>query len=200
MRMKSGIINAAWTLPITTTNTAIATGYSDDSFHQTAIATAIATVVVGIPTVAPLINVVKVPNILTTLPFGGGQITYAYTVRNPGVVAVQNVVLTDNTCSAISAPSGDTNGNGALDTNEVWTYTCTTNVPVSTASVATVKGSANSFTALGYAFTNVLVATPELPNTGFPSESSTSWAVIILSALLAIVSASLVITLKKRKI
>ena len=65
----------------TTTNTAIATGYSNDVYHQTAIATAIATVVVSTPAAkapaavlpAPLLNVTEVPNILTALPFGGGK-------------------------------------------------------------------------------------------------------------------------------
>ena len=195
------------TLQNTTTNTAIATGYSSDGYHNTAIATAISTVVVTplaattpvAALAAPLINVVEVPNILTALPYGGGQISYAYTVTNPGLVPVHDVILIDDKCSPISRPAGDINGNGLLDPGETWTYTCTTNVPVSTASVATVKGDGNNFPVLAYAFTNVLVGTPGLPNTGFPADGNNSWAVIILSTLLAIVSVSLIVVLKKQK-
>ena len=50
------------TLSTTTTNTAIATGYSDDANHQAAIATSIATVVVGESIQPPLINIIKVPS------------------------------------------------------------------------------------------------------------------------------------------
>ena len=99
----------------------------------------------------------------------------------------------------MSNPTGDVNGDGLLDTNETWTYTCTTNIPVSTASVATVKGDANAFPTLAYAFVNILVSTPGLPNTGFPSENGTSWTVIILAILLAAVSVSLIVTLKKER-
>ena len=217
-------VNETWhyscttNLANTTTNTAIATGYSDDGYHNTALATAIATVVVGTPVVsggtaatnatttttavlpAPLLNVVKVPNILTALPYGGGNIIYTYTVTNPGIVPVQDVVLTDNACVPVSAPTGDTNNNGVLDTNETWTYTCTTNVPVSTASVATVKGIGNNLPALAYAFTNVLVGTPGLPNTGFPAEGNNSWVIAILAALLVIVSGAYVFEIRKQKV
>jgi len=198
------------TLSNTTTNTAIATGYSDDAYHQAAIATAISTVVVSTPTAAstpvvplpaPILSVVEVPNILTSLPFGGSDITYTYTVKNPGVVAVHNVTLTDDKCSPATFVSGDTNSNGLLDTNETWMYTCKTNVQISTASVATVKGNANALPALAYAFTNVLVAVPDLPNTGLPNEAgNTSIAIIILSALLIVVSTALVVVLKKQKV
>lgn len=57
------------TLLKTTTNTAIATGYSDDIYHQTAVATAVATVVVGSPLPPPLISIVKVPSRLTPFSF-----------------------------------------------------------------------------------------------------------------------------------
>jgi len=193
----------------TTTNTAIATGYSDDSNHQAALATAIATVVVSTSAastpitalVAPILNVVEVPNILTALPFGGSDITYTYTVTNPGVVAVHNVALTDDKCSPTTFISGDTNGNGLLDINEKWIYTCKTNIQLSTASVATVKGDANNLPTLAYAFTNVLVAVPELPNTGLPTDGgNTSTAIMILSGLLIVVSTAFVVVLKKKKI
>jgi hypothetical protein len=166
------------TLADTTTNTAIATGHTGS---QTAIATAISTVVVGAPTPslpnagiapAPLINIVKVPSRLTPFPFGGGEVTYSYIVTNPGAVPMSNVGVLDDTCGPVIGPLlGDVNGNGLLDPGESWAYSCRTDVPVSTRNIATVTGKANGFTALGYAFATVLVAAPGLPNTGFPPGS-----------------------------
>ena len=192
--------SCATTLTSTTTNTAIATGYSDDSYHHAAIATAIATVVVGTPIQPPLIHVVKVPSQLAPLPFGGGDVTYSYTVTNPGPVAIKNVNVTDDKCPNVNAVSVDQNGNGLLDTNETWTYTCKTNVKVSTGSVATAKGDANGLTAMAYAFTNVLVATPSLPNTAFGSQGLTiSWLDIILALAVIILSVWLSMVINKGK-
>ena len=160
------------TLATTTINTAIATGYSDDPYHQASIATAVATVVVGKSVTPPLINIVKVPSRLTPFPYGGGSVVYAYTVTNPGVVSMNNVVVTDNKCAPVMFVSGDANHNALLDPGETWTYTCETNVPVSTMNTATAEGSANGFTATGYAFATVLVAVPGLPNTGLPPQAS----------------------------
>jgi peptidoglycan hydrolase-like protein with peptidoglycan-binding domain len=157
------------TLSQTTTNTSIATGYSDDVHHQPTVATAIATVVVGSTLTPPLINIIKVPSRLTPFLFGGGPVTYSYIITNPGTVAMHNVSVSDNKCSPILGPSaGDTNGNGLLDPGESWAYTCQTNILFSTTNIATAEGTANGFTALDYAFATVLVSAPGLPNTGFP--------------------------------
>ncbi len=190
------------TLSKTTTNTAIATGYSDDGYHQASVATAIATVVVGAPIAPPLINIIKVPSRLTPFPYGGGPVTYTYTVTNPGVVAMHNVTVTDNTCSPVTFVSGDTNNNNLLDPGESWVYTCQTNVPVSITNTAMAQGIANGFTAIDYAFATVLVATPGLPNTGLPpyQGSGIPWDIIAVVGILVVVSASLLLTLKKRKI
>lgn len=177
------------TLSKTTTNTAIATGYSDDGFHQASIATAVATVAVGVSLPPPLINIVKVPSRLTPFPFGGGDVIYTYIVTNPGVVAMHDVAVTDDKCAPVSRNFNDANLNGnnnnnLLEPGESWSYTCRTNVPVSTMNVATAEGKANGFTALGYAFATVLVATPGLPNTGFPLDGkSVSWGIVILSGI-----------------
>ena len=87
-----------------------------------------------------------------------------------------------------------------LDTNETWIYTCKTTIQVSTGSVATAKGNANGFTALAYGFANVLVAAPELPNTGFPSSTgNTSWSTIVLSGIILVLAVSLIAVLRKNK-
>jgi uncharacterized repeat protein (TIGR01451 family) len=162
---------------------------------------------------APLINVVKVPSRLTPFPPGGGDVTYTYTVTNPGLVAMNNVVVTDNKCAPVTFSSGDVNGNNLLDPGETWIYTCRTNVPVSTRNVATAEGRANGFTAIGYAFATVLVSaptqgqvlgamTPGLPNTGFPPEGGgVPWNIVVLAIIvLMIVSTAFVVVLKKRTI
>ena len=198
------------TLSKTTTNTAIATGYSDDAYHQAAIATAVATVVVGAPLTPPLINIVKVPSRLTPFPFGGGDVTYAYVVTNPGVVSMHDVTVVDDKCSPVSRNFNDANLNGnnnnnLLDPGESWSYTCRTNVPVSSMNVAEAEGSANGFTALGYAFATVLVATPGLPNTGFPPKGNGALGdivdfIVALVGILTIALTSLTVALKKRKV
>lgn len=155
-------------LSTTTTNTAVATGYGDNSYRQVAIATAIAAVAVGISVAPPLINIVKVPSRLTPFAVGGGDVTYTYTVTNPGLVAMHDVLVTDDKCAPVSGYSGDANNNKLLDPGESWIYTCRTNISVSTRNTATALGKANGFTALGYAFATVLVSAPGLPDSGFP--------------------------------
>jgi uncharacterized repeat protein (TIGR01451 family) len=157
---------------------------------QTAVATAVATVVVGVPglpnagLLPPLINVVKVPSRLTPFPFGGGAVTYTYTVTNPGVVALNNVSVTDNKCASVAYISGDANNNGLLDTSETWTYTCSTRIATSTMNTATAEGTANGLTAVSYAFATVLVAVPGLPNTGFPPEGNIiAWIALMVVGL-----------------
>ncbi|MFA5870853.1 MAG: ice-binding family protein [Candidatus Paceibacterota bacterium] len=196
------------TLSKTTTNTAIATGHSDDGLNQTAIATAVSTVVVGVPApllpnagglVAPLINITKVPSRLTPFPYGGGNVMYSYRVTNPGIVAMHDVVVTDDKCSTISKPFGDANNNGLLDPSESWSYACQTRVTISTRNTATVEGKANGFSAIGYAFATVLVATPGLPNTGFPlQDNAMVLNSILFAGVLSLLSISLVVVLKKR--
>lgn len=192
-------------LSATTTNTAVASGYGDDAYRQLAVATAVATVVVGAPLTPPLINIVKVPSRLTPFSFGGGDVTYTYTVRNPGIVAMHDVVVTDDKCTPVSGPVGDVNRNNLFETTETWVYTCRTNVPVSTMNTATAKGQANGFTAISHAFANVLVSpavakvTPRLPNTGFSQkEASIPWNMVALASVLMLISASLLIAFRKR--
>ena len=150
----------------TTTNTAIATGHSDDGFNQTTIATAIATVVVGSAIPSPLINIIKVPSRLTPFPVGGGDVAYVYTVTNPGVAAIHDVLVTDDRCTPVVSLSGDANNNSLLDPSETWMYTCRTHISGSTMNIATAKGKVNGILALDYAFATVLVALPGLPDTG----------------------------------
>lgn len=195
-------INETWkysctsTLLATTINTAIATAHSDDSCNQVAIATVVSTVVVGSSLPPPLISIVKVPSQLTPFPVGGGDVKYTYTVLNPGVVAMHDVTVTDDKCSPlILRTSSDINHNHLLDVTEKRIYTCSTNIQDSTRNVATAKGEANGFTALAYAFANVLVSAPDhpaapgLPKTGLPVESEyTPWNMVVLASFFMVIS------------
>ncbi len=163
-RNESWKYSCATTLSVTTTNTSTAIGYSNDIYHHAAIATAIATVVVGTTLPPPLINIVKVPDRLAPFPIGGGDVIYKYTVTNPGVIAMDRIVVTDDQCGPVLGPVGDTNNNNLLDPSEKWIYTCRTHVSASVRGVATVKGFANGSVALGYAFATVLVASSSSAN------------------------------------
>ncbi|MEO5974104.1 MAG: ice-binding family protein [Ilumatobacteraceae bacterium] len=184
----------------TTTNAATAVGFSGGlSSTDVAFATVVLT-----PLPPPLINVVKTPNRFI-LPFGGGSVTYTYTVTNPGVVAIGNVAIADNLCKAISARSGDLNDNNLLDLTETWLYACTMKITSTTLNTVTVTGSSNGLTATDIAFATVVVAapvastiaTPGFPNTGIgPDDQNTPWNVITLVVL---IPALLLITRARRK-
>ncbi len=177
------------TLALTTTNTVTATGIANG---LTAIDTANATVVVGLPIIPPLIHVVKVPSPLI-LPASGGAVTYAYTVTNPGTEPLNTVSVIDNKCTGLPGRvvghPGDLNHNDLLESNETWSFTCQSNLTQTTTNTATAEGSANGLTAIDYALATVVVSavTPTLPNTGFPSEGRTiPWNILVLGGIFAI--------------
>ncbi|MEO8637573.1 MAG: ice-binding family protein [Candidatus Taylorbacteria bacterium] len=144
----------------TTTNIGTAVGFSNG---LSAIDSAVAKVTVGVSFPAPLISVIKTPDRFV-LPIGGGDVTYTYVATNPGTVALSNVSVADNTCNTLSVPSGDFNENSLLDTGESWVYTCTMHVSDNSVSTvtATADGSGNGLTAIDYALTTVVVASPNL--------------------------------------
>jgi hypothetical protein len=74
----------------------------------------------------------------------GGTVTYTYKVTNTGNDVLHAVAITDDKCSPVTGPTGD-NGNGVLDLQETWTYSCTTTLSVDTTNIASVTalGSAN---------------------------------------------------------
>lgn len=165
------------TLSETHTNTVVATGWAN-GISATDIASA--TVVVGEPTVPPLIHITKVPAPFG-LPVGGGMVTYTKKVTNPGTVALSNVRVTDDKCSPIKYVSGDTNVNLKLEPSETWTYTCQANLTVTTTNTAVATGEANGMTVRDFAIATVVVGlrpaaptpvVPKLPRTGVePMES-----------------------------
>lgn len=198
-------VNETWvhrcstTLSATHTNTIVATGWANGI---SAVDIASATVVVGLPVVPPLIHVVKVPSVFT-LPAPGGAVTYTYTVTNPGTVPLSNVSITDNKCTGLPGRvvghPGDLNKNNLLESNEVWTFTCKSNLIQTTTNTGTAAGSANGLTARDFALATVVVASPGLPNTGLPPRSGTiPWDIFLSAGILISLSSSLVVALQKR--
>jgi uncharacterized repeat protein (TIGR01451 family) len=77
----------------------------------------------------------------TTLPAGGGSVTYTYKVTATGNVPLNDVSVSDNKCSPVSYVSGDANHDDFLDLSEEWTFTCTTTITETTTNVGTATGS-----------------------------------------------------------
>lgn len=153
----------------TVTNTATATGEANG---YTAIDTANATVVVGVALPPPLINLLKVPDDFV-LPAEGAEVTYTYSVINPGTVALTDVSLVDDQCSPVTYSSGDDNGNERLNVDETWVYTCTTTLTETTTNTGTAQGSANGLTAIDYSLAIVVVeAAEETPTEETPVEET----------------------------
>lgn len=189
------------TVSKTETNTVVAYGNSNGNGGY---ATANATVVVNASLVPPLIHVVKIPSKLI-LPLGGGAVTYNYTVTNPGTAPLNNVSITDNKCTGLPGRvvghPGDLNHNDLLENNEVWQFTCATNITKTTTNVATAEGHANGLVAIDYAQATVVVAPPKLPNTGFGPEdkSNTLWSILVPTGIIALLF-SLYVARKKRTV
>jgi uncharacterized repeat protein (TIGR01451 family) len=118
-------------LSVTTTNIAKANGKDQlDNAVAEKVETATVTVI------NPRIAITKSAS--STSIVQGASVTYTYKVTNTGDVTLSAVVLSDDKCSPLSAPSGDTNNSGKLETTETWTYTCTQSVGVTTTNTATV--------------------------------------------------------------
>ena len=58
----------------------------------------------------------------------GDTANFEYVVTNAGDVALGNVTVSDDQGVALTFTGGDTDGDGLLDTTEIWTYTASTTV------------------------------------------------------------------------
>jgi uncharacterized repeat protein (TIGR01451 family) len=156
------------TLTATTTNTALVTGFSG-SLPVTDTDTALVTV--GTPTqTTPRIGLTLTADPVV-LPDMGGNVTYTYVITNKGDVALSNVGVTDDSCSPVGAPQGDTNANGLLDLGETWTATCTAMVTHTTTNTATATGQGDGQT-VSAVDTATVTLTPPAP-TPTPTEGPT---------------------------
>lgn len=196
-------VNETWVyrcstvLSETHTNTVVATGWANG---LSAVDIASATVIVGVPIVPPLIHVTKVPSPLALLA-KGGIVMYAYTVTNPGTVALHNVAVSDDKCGPLYGPFGDSNHNNLLDHDESWSYACRINLIKTTTNTVVAEGEANGLKARDFAVVTVVVAAavPGLPNTGLDLAENTLWDVASIG-LLMIVAASVVLIRRKRTV
>lgn len=191
------------TTDISTTTESVATA-TGDANQITATHQAFATVIVGSTSTPPLVSIVSITKVAypLSLPIGGGSITFTYRVNNPGIVPLSDITVTDDKCSAMSGELGDRNNNHLLDPDEVWVYTCTTNLTQTTTNTATVTGYANGLKAVDYFTLTVNVATssssPDFPNTGSdPDMNSIVWE--ILGGILAVLVV-LFFVVRKRKL
>jgi hypothetical protein len=127
----------------------------------------------GFQTQRPVIHVTKKPNRFR-LPFGGGAVTYTYTVSNPGTVPLDSVQVSDDKCGPVTYRFGDLNGNGLLNADESWNYSCRSDIQSTTVNTVTATGKANNETALDTATARVIVApviAPAAPSVTAPPSS-----------------------------
>ncbi|MGA8895180.1 MAG: hypothetical protein WB539_07720, partial [Planktothrix agardhii] len=90
----------------------------------------------------PKIEINKVTNGVDNLQvLAGSDVTWTYTVTNPGNVALSNVLLTDDKQGQITNLTDGDNGNQQLDPGETWVYTATgTALPGNYSNLGTVTG------------------------------------------------------------
>jgi len=103
-------------LTVDTVNVATATGTDSEGNKTTDTDTA------SVDVTNPAIAVDKTAD--RTTATSGENITYTYVVTNPGDGPLKPVTAVDDKCSPLTFVSGDTDGDGALDTGERWRYTC----------------------------------------------------------------------------
>ena len=139
------------TLTVTTTNHARATGSTGD-----VVASDTDQATVTVAESQPAIRVVAAAN-PTSLPPGGGQVTWTYVVTNPGNSALTGVTLSDQACTSIALLGGDTNGNNRLDLGETWQFRCSANITATTTSTVTATGHAGTATVADTDSTTVAV-------------------------------------------
>ncbi len=114
---------------------------NDDPFSVPADINESTPVVERIP---PAISITKVPFPLN-LPNGPGLVTYTYVVSNIGTVTMRDIKVADNKCPNPFFVSGDNNNNNnnnnsLLETNEIWTFRCSSEITQTTENIATVIG------------------------------------------------------------
>ena len=99
---------------------------------------------------------------------------YTYDVANTGTTPLDDVIVTDPLCTAIvptGTPNiGDINGDGVLDIEEVWLYTCSTALGREQANSPPVTGDESGLVTN----TATVVATPFLPGDPHARQRRTS--------------------------
>jgi hypothetical protein len=116
----------------------------------------------------PAISLVKTVSAASVAP--GETVTFTLTVTNTGDIALSNVVMTDDTCSPLSGPAGDTGSDSILDPAEVWTFTCSMAINQNTTNVATVTArDVHETTVTAQSSASVTVTPPSSPPPSSPA-------------------------------
>lgn len=111
------------------------------------------------------------------VPADGANVTYTYTVTNPGAFELSDVTVMDDKCTPgtpVTYVSGDTHNAGYLDLDESWIFTCTSFISQQTTNTATASGwwDESPYTAQDQATVNV--ADPTAPPTASPTIAPTA--------------------------
>ena len=75
-----------------------------------------------------------------------GDVAYTYTVTNttgsdtPTETPIGDVTVSDDQIASVTYGSGDTDGDGLLDTDEAWVFSATSTLSTTTTNVGTVRG------------------------------------------------------------
>ena len=72
--------------------------------------------------------------------YSGDTVTYTIKVKNTGDDPLTAIDTSDDTCSPLSAPSGDTGSDSILSVGEEWTYTCSMALTADTTNTASSTG------------------------------------------------------------
>jgi hypothetical protein len=86
----------------------------------------------------PEIEVSKLGDIEAFCEGDEPNVTYTYLVENTGNEDLNDVTVVDSNCSLVTGPAGD-NGDGLLNPDEIWTYTCTTQLTGTTLNIVDVN-------------------------------------------------------------
>ncbi len=97
----------------------------------------------------------------TSLPAGGGDVTYTYVVTNTGDVALSSIKVDDDKCSPVDYVSGDEDGDSKLDVKETWTFECKQTITKDTENTVTATGKYGDTTVDDTDKARVTVAEPE---------------------------------------
>jgi uncharacterized repeat protein (TIGR01451 family) len=108
----------------------------------------------------------------------GDNITYTYTVTNPGNTPLSNVSVTDDKIEDVTYQSGDTNGDGRLGTRETWVFTATYTITAEDESPLVNTATVSGTDALGLPVTDEATASVTITATETASISvqvDTEW-------------------------
>jgi len=125
----------------------------------------------------------------TTLPVGGGLVTYTYTVSNLGVDPISAISVTDNRIAALTRISGDTNSDNILQSTETWVYRGTATLTATTTNTGTAAGSVNNGPVSSTSTVTVSVAPRTVTGGRLPATGSPWYNVLLVGAVLMLLGA-----------